>query len=314
MCTYSGQSFIIAQLQSILKQTTKVNKISIYDDRSSDDTVALIRRYVSTLAWDDRQRFSIEINPDNIGYAANFLAGISKATEDILFLCDQDDIWEEHKVQTMLDLFERSNADMVFSDGSHIDALGQKWGSSTVLSSYGLKPESLDRFQISAFELLVKRNYINGAAAAIRRSAGLQALPLPCDMPHDYWLAIWCALHNGIMATPQLLYRYRQHQNNVIGAGSENLLYEWLGIWRQPHAPRARELRLWEAITERISSLDRPQEFACAQKKLEWLKRVATGEKSFSRAAAIAKSAFNGSYRAYSGKDSFLRDVVSLLK
>lgn len=314
LCTYNGAAFVIEQLRSIILQTIKIDKISIYDDRSSENTFGLIQDYVSTLGWNEQQRFSIEVNPENLGYAANFLTGISKATEDILFLSDQDDIWEKRKVETILELFEHSGADMVFSDGLLIDEFGRRLGSATVLSSYGLKPESLERFQTSAFELLVKRNYVNGAAAAIRRVAGQGALPLPCNMPHDYWLAIWCALHHGVMATPQPLYRYRQHRKNVIGAGSDNLLYEWLGIWRQPHAPRIRELRIWEAVTERISGLDCPQQLVTARNKLEWLRRVAIGEKNLSRAAAIAASAFNGSYSAYSGKDSFLRDVVSLIK
>ena len=100
----------------------------------------------------------------------------------------------------------------------------------------------------------------------------------------------------------------------AIGIGSSNPLYEWLGIWRQPNAPRERELRIWKAVTDRIATLPCPRQVDAARRKLDWLTRVVSRDKSVSRGLEIAKSALNGNYRIYSGKDSFLRDVVSLIK
>ena len=259
--------------------------------------------------------FQVQVNVRNLGYSRNFVNAIERATADILFLCDQDDIWEAPKVESFLHLFHEYGPDMVFSDGSLIDESGRKFERTTVLKSYGLSRQRISRFRDDAFQLLLKRNYVNGAAAAIRRIAAQDALPLPCDMPHDYWLAIWCSLHAGIVATPQPLYRYRQHHRNVIGIGSSNPIYVWLGIWRHPTAPRARELHIWEAVTNRIANLPCENQVEAARRKVHWLSRLAAGDRrNLLRAYEILKSALNGSYRRYSHKYSFLRDMVSLLK
>jgi glycosyltransferase involved in cell wall biosynthesis len=314
LCTYNGARFIVEQLQSILKQTTRVNKISIYDDQSSDHTVSLIRQFVAGLPSKDQRLFTITVNPRNVGYAENYMNAISQSTEDVLFLSDQDDIWEPTKAEISLSLFHQHNPDMVFSDGLLIDKTGQEVNPMTVLRSYGLSKQEILQFRQRAFEMLLKRNYINGAASAVRRIAAQSALPLPCDMPHDYWLAIWCALHGGIVATPQKLYRYRLHDSNAIGIGTGKFLYQMLGIWRHAGAPRERDLRIWKAVTERIGGLSCEKQAEAARRKLDWLIRVTGDKNSFWRGFEILRSAVNGSYRRYSGQQSMLRDIVSLIR
>lgn len=314
LCTYNGAPFIVEQLQSILHQTTSVTKISIYDDCSSDDTVVRIHKFVNRLPSAEQQLFAVHVNASNLGYVRNFSNAINHATQDILFLCDQDDIWEPQKVETLLELCREPGPDMVFSDGALIDESGRQLDRTTVLQSYGLGQNDIAHFRERSFELLLKRTYVNGAALAIRRGAAQSALPLPGEMPHDYWLAIWCSLHGGIVATPRILYRYRQHRHNVFGIGSSNPVYEWLGIWRHPNAPREWELRAWRAITNRIDKLPCPKHIDAAHRKLDWLTRVVSRDKSFTRGLEILKSVLNGSYRHYSSKDSFLRDLVSLIR
>jgi len=316
LCTYNGARFITEQLHSILQQTQRVTKVSIYDDHSTDDTLAHIRDVVARLPPPDRRLFHVHVNADNVGYASNFVQAIRRASEDILFVCDQDDIWEPHKVSRLIGLLERESADMVFSDGSLIDEEGQAIGRRSVLESHRLDPrqEGLDHFHEHAFELLMKQNYVNGAAAAVRRRAAQSALPMPCDMPHDYWLAIWCSLHGGVAATGEILYRYRQHGGNVIGIGSRNPLYTWLGIWRHPRGPRERELQIWRAVTARLDSLPASRQLELTRAKLHWLTRMVSRERSLARGLEIVRSACRRDYRRYSPPDSFLRDLVSLLK
>ncbi len=98
--------------------------------------------------------------------------------------------WEPQKIKSFLRLFHEYGPDMVFSDGSLIDQAGRKFDRITILKSYGLSQHRILHFRDNAFHLLLKRNYVNGATAAIRRIAAQEALPLPCDMPHNYWLAL----------------------------------------------------------------------------------------------------------------------------
>ena len=239
------------------------------------------------------------------------------ATEDIIFLCDQDDIWEPEKVASLLSLFEKYEPDMVFSDGSLVDQFGKDMQRPSVLHSYGLTRDQVSSFHENAFERLLKRNYINGAASAVRRTTAQNALPLPCEMPHDFWLAIWCSLHKGIVGTPEKLYRYRQHQDSVIGMGGSNMLYLWLGIWRHPRQPRERDLRIWKAVTERISILETESasRIPTACMKVAWLTRILSEDNGvLKKFFEILKSTLAGNYRRYSAGNAFLRDMISLFR
>ncbi len=316
LCTYNGAAFIAEQLESILGQTTPVDRISIFDDASTDDTLGTVRATLDRRSAETAIRVEVHAREENLGHRANFADAIAHATHDVLFLCDQDDVWEPTKVEALLALLSAEGADMVFSDGSVVDAQGRPLGRGSVLRSYGLAPASLARFRHRAFDLLLKRNYINGASCAVRRTVAQNALPLPPEIPHDYWLAIWCALHGGIAVTPQPLYRYRQHAANAVGLGSANPLYAWLGIWRQPRRPREREARIWRGVCDRIQGLGcDPRGHAAARRKVEWLSRVVAGGRTdSSRGYEIAKSALDGSYQHYSTADALLRDIVSLIR
>ena len=315
LCTYNGERFVAEQLLSILRQTKRVDKISIHDDASTDGTIAAIRRLIEGIPAGDRHRLTTTVNGQTLGYARNFEQAISRATGDLIFLADQDDVWEPEKVERLMALLVREGAELVFSDGVLIEEGGGTLGGKTVLANYGLRPADVETFRASAFDWLVKRNYINGTALAVRRTSAQAALPLPCDMPHDYWLALWCALRRGVAGTAERLYRYRQHGGNQIGIGSSRLLDEALGIWRHPRAPRERELRIWQELNERVQQHASPEHRELARRKLEWLSKVVpAGRGPAARLGTVVKSALAGEYRRYSASPALLRDLVSLVK
>lgn len=315
LCTYNGARFVYEQLCSISDQTHPINKISIYDDGSSDSTLKEVERYICSLPESRKTLIKININRENLGYAKNFCQAVDNSTEDIIFLCDQDDIWMPNKVECLLSLITKDNVDMVFSDGILVDENGIAMGSRTVLDSYELDKDKIASFYQNSFEYLMKRNYVNGAAAAIKRDVAQSALPLPCDMPHDYWLALWCACHNGISATPETLYRYRQHENNVIGIGSRSLYRQYLNYWRYSDKPREREKMIWNAVVHKMQTLDNNKCIVLAKRKMEWLNKVIPDDRaSFNRLYEIIKSIINGEYRCYSPRKSVLRDLSSFLK
>lgn len=315
LCTYNGSDFIIQQLDSIVNQTREIDKISIYDDQSTDSTIKIIHNYVNGLQKQKRDLFSIRVNDNNIGYAKNFCNAIAWATEDILFLCDQDDIWHPNKVETLTTLLCNNNADMAFSDGLIINDSGEVIKESTVLRYYGLKKSDINHFHKNALHHLIKQNYINGAAIAIKKNAAQGAMPLPTDMPHDYWLALWCASHNGIIATSSPLYSYRQHEQNTIGLGSTDLLHSIVNLWKHSDAPREREARIWLESTKRIKKHTLDSRANMFQHKLTWIMTVAPNEKnSHKRIYNIGLSLINRNYKKYSPRNSAIRDIFSLFK
>ena len=113
MSCYNGSKYIIEQMESLKNQTRKIDEVLIFDDGSTDDTVAKIEKYISDNGLLDWQ---VHLNAENYGWQKSFAQGILKATGDILFLCDQDDVWMPDKIETMARLMENEEIGLLVSD------------------------------------------------------------------------------------------------------------------------------------------------------------------------------------------------------
>lgn len=93
MCTYNGAKYLREQLDSIVEQTYPIHRLIVQDDRSTDDTVAIVKEYC------DRYNFiELHINEHNLGYNLNFKTATMRATADFVALADQDDVWFKDKI------------------------------------------------------------------------------------------------------------------------------------------------------------------------------------------------------------------------
>jgi len=80
MCSYNGEKFIAEQLTSILGQSRSVDRNSIYDDRSSDQTLARIQDCIGDLSGRKKPATRVHINSVNLRHPANFAQGIDLST------------------------------------------------------------------------------------------------------------------------------------------------------------------------------------------------------------------------------------------
>lgn len=106
VATYNGEKFIIDQLLSIMNQTVPADEVLIFDDCSTDSTPQLCREFIETKQLSN---WSFTVNEKNLGFSNNFLNGFSNANGDIIFISDQDDVWETNKIEVMLPIFENNN-------------------------------------------------------------------------------------------------------------------------------------------------------------------------------------------------------------
>lgn len=98
VCTYNGEKYIGAQLDSILSQTYPLFEVIIQDDNSSDNTWSILEKYAA-----ENSNVHIYHNTSNKGVNGNFFSAISKATGDYIALSDQDDIWHRDKIEKQMD-------------------------------------------------------------------------------------------------------------------------------------------------------------------------------------------------------------------
>jgi glycosyltransferase involved in cell wall biosynthesis len=94
LCTYNGEQYICNQLNSILNQSFPVNEIIVCDDASTDATIQILEDY--------KARFpgviTIYKNSINKGTIRNFENAITLTRGEIIFLSDQDDIWNVNNI------------------------------------------------------------------------------------------------------------------------------------------------------------------------------------------------------------------------
>lgn len=116
IATYNGEEYIEEQLETIKNQTMIVDEVLIFDDRSQDETTSLITNFIEKYKLPN---WNLIVNKVNKGYSRNFYEGICEASGDIIFCCDQDDIWDKRKIENMVTFFEKNSKIKVLS-GNYI--------------------------------------------------------------------------------------------------------------------------------------------------------------------------------------------------
>lgn len=91
MATYNGAKFLTQQLESIIPQLNEEDELVIVDDCSTDNTLRIIQ---STNDF----RIKIFLNETNRGHVYSFGRALELASNDIIFMSDQDDIWLEGRI------------------------------------------------------------------------------------------------------------------------------------------------------------------------------------------------------------------------
>jgi glycosyltransferase involved in cell wall biosynthesis len=200
IATYNGEKYILEQLHSIIKQLNDDDEVIISDDSSTDRTLEVIE----SLA-DHR----IKIFPNQMFKSAifNFENAIKHASNDLIFLSDQDDLWVDSRVDVMRNSL--LSYDMVVCDHSLINDKGD------ILSRSYFKevPSGPGIFKN------LKKNTYYGCCMAFHRKVLKKAIPFPKDIPmHDIWLGFVGDLFykTHFVDFPYTL--YRKHDNNVSNA------------------------------------------------------------------------------------------------
>ena len=102
MTTYNGIRYIEEQLESIVNQERKADEVLIFDDGSNDGTPEFIEKYI--IKNNLNNTWKVIVNEENKGWRRNFVEGIWISTGDLVFPCDQDDIWHKDKLKVMEDI------------------------------------------------------------------------------------------------------------------------------------------------------------------------------------------------------------------
>lgn len=316
ICTYNGAAYLQAQLDSLLAQTLLPDEIVISDDGSSDGTMEILRRFTAR-ASECGIEVQLHQNRQNLGYVRNFTEGLRRASGKLLFLCDQDDVWHADKLARMVVCFEADPSLLLLhSDARLVDAHGASMHCSmfTVLQLTISEKHAIHAG--SAFEVVLRRSFVTGATAALRRELIELALPVAKGWIHDEWLAAVAAAAGRLDFINDALIDYRQHGSNQIGARKRTLAVKW----RELTLPRSRLLadeaqrlqRLEQFLQEAAftGATDRARQIM--HKRTHFERRVAIGQlPHWKRVAPILHEARQRDYWRYgTGVLSMVRDFL----
>ncbi|MFC5527012.1 glycosyltransferase family 2 protein [Rhodanobacter ginsengisoli] len=316
ICTYNGAPFLQPQLESLLEQTLLPDEIVIGDDGSTDATQDILQAF-AVRARDAGIEVQLRSHPHNLGYVENFSEAMRLATGDILFLCDQDDVWRRDKVARMAARFEGDPSLLLLhSDARLVDANGDSLRCSLFSALQLTSQEKQAIHAGAAFEVVLRRSFVTGATSAFRRELVTRALPVAANWIHDEWLAAVAAATGRIDFVDEPLIDYRQHGANQIGARRRTLAMKWADLL----LPRGQMLAGEAERLQRLEEFIRQGEFP---RGIERVQQIRHKRGHFERRAAIGRlprgrrlpvilrEARLGGYRRYgTGIRSMLRDLL----
>lgn len=207
LTTYNGMKYLEPLLESLRLQTRKIQEVLIYDDGSSDGTISFLRDYIEKYHLSEWQ---ITVNGLNKGWKQNFRDGILDAKGDVIFPCDQDDVWEQQKIEKMTGALEHNeNILLLSSDFTPI----YEAGGAKVDSFKKSKPEELvfvpddERFAVHkrpGCVMAVRKSFVNDVAEIWK-----------AEYAHDAFLWTAATLSGGNFLMPIPLIQYRRHNGNA---------------------------------------------------------------------------------------------------
>ena len=221
MSTYNGDKYLREQIDSILAQKGVDLTLFIRDDGSSDRTIDIVRQYLA------REEKIVFFSGKNVGVGNSFMKLLYNCPDDYDYYAfsDQDDIWELSKLAVAINQLQKTKKALLYTCNQElIDKNG---------CSLGYRfPEDYQVY--IELEALIQTNKLSGCTyvftkqlkrmlSAIERRPSSELLR---NRIHDVWVAAVAALDNGIIYDKKAHIKYRQHENNVVGAYDYGFLYD----------------------------------------------------------------------------------------
>ena len=217
LATFNGEAFLAEQIESVLAQSFADWRLLVRDDGSSDESTAIVERYVSQYPG---RILLIEDQDTGLGAAGNFARLMEHSRAPYVMLCDQDDVWLPHKIECMLAAIRELEAEsaaglplLVYSDLTVVDR------DLKVIQPSFWRYMRIDPVSGSTVNRLMGQNVVTGCASICNRRLVELTLPIPAEaLMHDWWMALVAAALGELRCLPEAMVLYRQHGTNTLGA------------------------------------------------------------------------------------------------
>lgn len=210
---YNGADYICEQLESIKNQTRPADEVLIFDDCSTDNTIEIVSEYIKNNKLDN---WSISKNEKNYGWRKNFMYGMNKASGDLIFSADQDDIWFPNKFELMEKAMSENKDINVLT--SAVEAFYDNGRTEIIRES---SDEKIVRFTCRSDIFKIK---YPGCTYCVRKSFFKKCFEYWKDsFPHDALFWRMAILDNSLAVYNEPLIRWRQHSYSAYAIESKKV-------------------------------------------------------------------------------------------
>ena len=213
LATYNGEKYLQEQLDSLLKQTRQPDELIITDDASTDKTIEIIEKFKINCPF----HVHLHQNDNNLGYKLNFTNAVQIASGDVIFYCDQDDVWFNNKIEVVLnDLMQKPD---ILCVTNNVKVIGEGVSIDSYFTFLEVNGSDVDRF-------------VKGCATAFTSEAKAILFPVQpaFGWAHDDWVNFCSSLLGRRYIEHEVLQEYRLHGENASALieKEKNALFKWM--------------------------------------------------------------------------------------
>lgn len=163
--TYNAEPWIEQVISSLESQHYPAFKVRIFDNASSDNTVAMISNILSKSTL--KNEYTLFKNDRNIGAISSFLDRLDQFDCDWIVMVHQDDYYHSNHIATIASALqeESESSGIVFTAMQRIDGQGNVTIAPPTLSSKLSKTDRLENFMLS-----LQLSPVNFPACALKKS------------------------------------------------------------------------------------------------------------------------------------------------
>lgn len=207
---HNAADFFEQALESVLSQTYDEWELIIIDDRSTDNSVEIVKSYLEI----DNRINLIQLEK-NYGAAVARNAGIEIAKGRYIAFLDSDDIWYPEKLERQLDFMQKNDVAFSFSKIERVNEAGRVLGISKI-------PGKVDYYT------LLKTNVV-ACSSAIYDTEKLGKVYMP-EIRKRQDFALWLRLLKSVeygYGIQEVLLKYVVRQGSVSANKVSAACYTW---------------------------------------------------------------------------------------
>ena len=199
--SYNSEDFISQTINSIINQTYTNWELLITDDCSTDETVAVITKYIFL-----DKRIKLYKLKNNLGSATARNNSISFSKGLFIAFCDSDDFWDKDKLEIHVKFHQEKKVSFSFTNMRIVNEKG------VII----LKRQSIVKSKVN-YKSLLKNNYVPTSTVLINKSL-LSEYKFPnykTKQDYVFWLNILKNESIEAYLLDDCLTSYRKHKNQI---------------------------------------------------------------------------------------------------